>query len=39
MPSKRHKLPPHATLGLSYQGRIAADVRQHGFKADFNVRF
>lgn len=32
-------LSPAATLGLSYSGQIAADARQHGFKASFGMRF
>ncbi|MDW6025396.1 autotransporter domain-containing protein [Mesorhizobium sp. BAC0120] len=33
------KPAPTTILGLSYSGQIAQDARQHGFRADFNVRF
>ncbi|MDM8346874.1 autotransporter domain-containing protein [Pseudochrobactrum sp. sp1633] len=33
------KLTPGAVLGVSYQGQIASDARQHGFKANLAVRF
>lgn len=32
-------ITPAATLGIAYQGQIASDARQHGFKADLTVRF
>ncbi|WMT92484.1 autotransporter domain-containing protein [Pelagibacterium sp. H642] len=32
-------LTPDATFGLSYQGQIASDAQDHGFKADLSVRF
>ncbi|WP_019171034.1 autotransporter domain-containing protein [Pseudaminobacter salicylatoxidans] len=32
-------LTPDATLGLSYQGQIASDAQDHGFKADLSLRF
>jgi outer membrane autotransporter protein len=28
-----------ATLGLSYDGQLAASAQQHAFKANFNWRF
>jgi outer membrane autotransporter protein len=32
-------LAPATTFGLSYQGEIASDVQDHGFRADLTVRF
>ncbi len=32
-------LTPTATLGISYQGQLAADARDHGVRADLNVKF
>ncbi len=32
-------LAPAATFGLAYQGQIASDVQDHGFKADLTIRF
>ncbi|MGH6763603.1 MAG: autotransporter outer membrane beta-barrel domain-containing protein [Phyllobacterium sp.] len=32
-------ITPAATLGLAYNGQIASDARQHGFKANLGVRF
>ncbi|MDZ5699001.1 autotransporter domain-containing protein [Chelativorans sp. M5D2P16] len=32
-------LSPDATLGVSYSGQFADNVSDHGFKADFKVRF
>ena len=32
-------LTPTTTLGISYQGQLAANARDHGVRADLNVRF
>ena len=32
-------LTPQATLGIAYNGQLASDARQNGFKADLTVRF
>lgn len=32
-------LTSNAALGLSYDGQIGSSDQQHGFKANFNVRF
>ncbi|MGO4557682.1 autotransporter domain-containing protein [Rhizobiales bacterium 3FA27D7] len=32
-------LTPTATLGISYQGQLAANARDHGVRADLNVSF
>jgi fibronectin-binding autotransporter adhesin len=30
---------PNSVLSLSYSGQIASDSHEHGFKADFTVKF
>ena len=32
-------LTPATTFGLTYQGQIASDIQDHGFRADLTVRF